>query len=95
MRTLTSPQLSELEAFWIAEGGWGEWKQDYRFGQLCSIHANINRDKKKKSNPYTADDFAMRPKQKRQVDAEEAERKIRHTLDGLAGIKKKKPGKAK
>ena len=33
---LSSPQLTELEAFWIVEGGWGDYKQDYRFGQLCA-----------------------------------------------------------
>jgi hypothetical protein len=87
LRDLTSPQLTELEAFWRHEGGWGDWKQDYRIGQLCSIHANINRDSKKRLQPYSPEDFAMRPSQER--DSEEAQRGVKARLDMLAGKKAK------
>ncbi len=92
---LTSPQLTELEAFWALEGGWGDWKQDYRHGQLCSIHANINRDAKKRPQPYSADDFVMRPRQPKEVNEKDLSKRIRHSFDGLAGSKKKPKKKNK
>lgn len=73
---------------WQLEGGWGEMKQDYRIGQLCSIQANINRDKKKKPQPYKPDDFAMRPKQQK-ATSEDKQKKIRANLDMLSGVKTK------
>jgi len=95
LRTLSSPQLSELEAFWIAEGGWGEYKQDYRFGQLCSMHANINRDKKRKQEPYKADDFVMRPKFSQEDEEQDQEQKVRAQLDAMAGGEGKKKRRKK
>jgi len=87
---MTSPQLSELEAFWTVEGGWGEYKQDYRFGQLCSMHANINRNKKSKPEPYKADDFVMRPKFSQGDEEQDQEQKVRAQLDSMAGGEGKK-----
>jgi hypothetical protein len=85
LQAITSPQLAELEAFWTIEGGWGDWKQDYRFGQLCSLQANINRNSKKQPKPYSAEDFAMRPKLAKKVNGKEAEQRIRGAFDMLAG----------
>ena len=84
LQHMTSPQLTELEAFWQLEGGWGDFKQDFRFGQLCSIHANINRDSKKKRDPYKPEDFALRP---RAPQREENTQEIRGKMDMLAGKK--------
>lgn len=86
LATMTSPQLSELEAFWTVEGGWGDYKQDYRIGQMCATLANIHRDSKRKPNPYSIDEFALRPRQANRTDPKEAEKRIRHSLDGLAGV---------
>ncbi len=92
LKQLTSPQLTELEAFWANEGGWGEMKQDYRFGQLCSMQANMNRNPKKKPQPYTTEDFAMRPRQQKATPEDKAQ-KIRSSFDMLAGVKQKKKKK--
>ena len=89
---MTSPQLSELIAFWQIEGGWGEWKQDYRFGHLCSVQANINRDPKKRTQPYSSEDFALRPKMVGPVDEKAELKRIRAALDTLAAVQ---PGKKK
>lgn len=32
---------------------------------ICSLLANIHRDKKKKNSPYTYEDFMLRPKEKK------------------------------
>ncbi len=69
-------------------------KQDFRFGQLCSMQANINRNKKKRSQPYTTEDFAMRPWQQKATPEDKAQ-KIRSSFDMLAGVKKEKPKKIK
>lgn len=36
---------------------WGEWRADLRMGIHASVLANVNRDPKRKPQPYTADDF--------------------------------------
>lgn len=87
LKQLTSPQLTELEAMWALEGGWGDYKQDYRHGQLCSLHANMNRNQKSRPQPYTAEDFVMRPRQTRQPGQDTADAKIRHTLEMFSGVK--------
>ena len=69
------------------EGGWGDYKQDYRIGQLCQILANVNRNTKKKSSPFTIEEFSLRPKEQNRKNPKEAEKRIRHSLDGLAGVK--------
>lgn len=91
LNQLTSPQLAELEAMWAIEGGWGDYKQDYRMGQLCAIHANINRDKKKRRQSYTSEDFSMRPKWKDATPDKTA--KVRANLDMLATRKGKRKKK--
>lgn len=94
LKQLTSPQLTELEAMWAIEGGWGEYKQDYRFGQLCSLQANINRNAKTRPEPYKPDDFVMRPRQDQQVNQDMADARIRHAMEMFSGVKAgKKKGK--
>lgn len=87
---MTSPQLTELEAFWSIEGGWGDWKQDYRSAQTCAVIANVNRDAGKKPQPFGAEDFVLRPKAVSHADPKFVEKKIRFSLNGLAGVKAKK-----
>lgn len=84
LRQLTSPQLTELEQFWQLEGGWGDYKEDYRNAQLLSMQANLNRNPKKRSQPYKLDDFVMRPKQQK-VTSEDKQQKIRSAFDMMAG----------
>ncbi len=72
------------------EGGWGDYKEDYRNSQLLSMHANLNRDKKRKPEPYKPDDFVMRPKFIQDEQQEGQEQKVRAQLDAVAGAGKKK-----
>ena len=90
LRQLTSSQLTELESFWNIEAGWGDWKQDYRIGQLTAITAEPNRDKKKRAKSYTAEDFALRPREARgQANKDDRVERIKKSLDMMAGQKKK------
>lgn len=61
MDSIDTYELNEWRAFWELEGGFGDMKQDFRMGQICSTFANVNRGKKTK--PFKPEDFAMRPKQ--------------------------------
>ena len=84
---LTSRQLTELEAFWQHERGWGDMKRDYHFGQLCAIIAEPNRDKKKRPRPFTTEDFAMRPREIKPLRSDKA---MRAAFDALCRVKVKK-----
>ena len=91
LRQLTSSQLSELESFWNIEGGWGDWKQDYRMGQLTAITAEPHRDKKRKAKPYTAQDFALRPREANKQNSKgDKMNRIRQSLDMMVQQKGKK-----
>lgn len=90
LQYMSSRQLTELEAFWQHEQGWGDYKRDYHFGQLCAIIAESNRDRKKRSTPFSIHDFNMRsdtrPKKR-------DEKSIRATLDALSKVKVGKHGR--
>ena len=89
LKQLTSSQLTELESFWLIEGGWGDWKQDYRIGQLTAITAEPNRDKKRRARPYTAEDFALRPREvRKETSKSDRVDHIKKNLDMVARKKK-------
>lgn len=58
MDTISPEELVTQAAFFALEP-WGEWREDFRIAQLCALIANVNRDPKKRSQPYTAKDFMM------------------------------------
>lgn len=95
LRDLTSPQLTELEAFWRIEGGWGESKEDYRNAQLLSMQANLNRNKKQRLKPYKPDDFVMRPKFSKSDPEQDKEKEVRAQLDAMSSGGEKKKRKSK
>lgn len=88
---MTSSQLTELESLWNIEGGWGEWKQDYRIGQLTAILAESNRNSKKRNTPFQTSEFTLRPKDKVLIKKRDNRNKIKQTFEALA---KKIKGKA-
>lgn len=92
---LTCAQLTDLEAFWIHENGWGDYKQDHHFGQLACLFANANRDTKKKPKPYDPDDFTLRPKHKAIESPKDVSKKVRAAFGSLARIKPGKPKRKK
>ena len=51
--------LKEFNALSERQKDAQEWL-DYRTGLLCSVIANVNRDRKKKSQPFTPSDFMPR-----------------------------------
>jgi hypothetical protein len=68
---LTSAQLSEWQAYESLEP-FGEWRADYRIGQLCALVLNIAKavaGEKGKYMPSNADDFML----SEQIDQQWAE----------------------
>ncbi len=63
---ISSRELSEWMAFFQMEP-WGCEVDDWRFGMLASVIANVNRDPKRQRKPFRPQDFV--PKR----DAEPAE----------------------
>lgn len=59
LKELTSAQLTELEAVWALEGGWGSYKEDWRAAQSDAIRVNINKGKDSQSTNVT--DMIMNP----------------------------------
>lgn len=55
-RGLTAKQLNEWYAYMNIEP-FGEFRQELRHGQAQAMLANINRDTKQRSEPFTAIDF--------------------------------------
>jgi len=53
---MTARQLRELQHFCNIEPI-GEYRSELRHGQQMALTANLNRDKKEKSDPWTACDF--------------------------------------
>lgn len=58
MDSITPEGLIRQAAFESLEPS-GEWRADFRIAQLCALIANVNRDPKKRSQPYTAQDFMV------------------------------------
>jgi hypothetical protein len=42
---------------YAAQEPFGEWRGDVRIAQLCALIANVNRDPKKRGEPYSVNDF--------------------------------------
>ena len=88
-------EIQEWQAFWEMEGGFGNWKEDHRSAQICSIIANVNRNPKKRGRPYKTEDFAMRPRPKKGPMTKTSEQRIRAQLDAMAVAKPNKAMKRK
>lgn len=71
---ISSRELSEWAAYFRLEP-WGCEVEDWRFGMLASVIANVNRDSKKRRRPYEPQDFMPRreiPEQEEQSWEEQA-----------------------
>ena len=90
LKQLTSAQLTELEAMWTLEGGWGDWKQDYRIGQLTTLMAELNRDRKKRPKPFSVEEFSLRPRLEQKKRDKNKTKRLRATFDMMARPKKDK-----
>jgi hypothetical protein len=96
METIDIYELSEWEAFWMIEGGFGDWKADMRSGQVCSVLANTSRNPKSTPRPFKIDDFDLRPKGPVDTTTDKS-KAIKAGFDALAAIgpKKKKRKRTK
>ena len=66
---IDSRELTEWMAFYELEP-WGSEIDDHRAGTIAATIANVNRDPKKKSMPYTWDDFFDRGSSHTEYDLE-------------------------
>lgn len=66
---MSSREFAEWVAYSEIEP-WGEWRADYRAASIQRTLAEINRDRKKRQQPYTAMDFM--PRFGVQAEAEDA-----------------------
>lgn len=92
LRQLSSAQLTELECFWDIDGGFGDHKDEYRFAQLCAIQAEINRDKKKRPQPFSIKDFLLIPQDPDKLQ-EKKNNRVANYFKFLSQRPKKQKGK--
>jgi len=96
LRQLTSAELTELEAMWNLENGWGDYKQDWRTAQICAVQ--VNTSMAKGSEPVTMEDFVLQPDvaRARQEEIKKSRlHKVREGLRQFVGVKLKRSGKKK
>lgn len=89
---LSGQQLAEWEAFLQIEPLEGD-KTEFMLAQLCSIVANVNRDSKKRPQPFEVKDFMLQldPKPKKRMSQDE----LKEAVLGLASAFGAKPSKKK
>lgn len=56
LRSITAAQLIEWMQYDIIEP-FGEWRDDWRSAEIVTMLANVNRDSKKRKDPYKVIDF--------------------------------------
>ncbi len=59
LRSITANQLIEWMQYDILEP-FGEWRDDWRSAEIVTMLANVNRDSKKRKEPYKVSDFLPR-----------------------------------
>ena len=91
LRQLTSAELTELEAMWALEGGWGSHKEDWRSAKSDTIQVNIN--KGKDSQPAKVTDMIMNPDVQQQARDAKAEQKskIQKVREGFKKLARTDP----
>lgn len=58
-RSLTAKQFREWQMFYDLEP-FGEVRDDYRTASIVAMIANVNRDPKKRKEPYKLEDFLLK-----------------------------------
>jgi hypothetical protein len=85
-REIDSREFTEWMAYWNVEP-FGPEREDQRAGEIAAVIANVNRDPKTKSEPWTAVDFFPRlavvrsAETERPTEEEEEERPAGPTLE--------------
>jgi hypothetical protein len=59
LRSISHAELMEWVEYCRVEP-FGDWRADVRNAQLASVIANVNRDRKKRSEPYSIKDFMLK-----------------------------------
>ncbi len=62
---IDSRELTEWKVYYNMEP-WGTEVEDWRAGMIASVIANVNRDPKKRKEPYGPDDFV--PKRVQEIE---------------------------
>jgi hypothetical protein len=82
--SLTSRQLTELMAFHELDP-WGEGRADLRMGIQAALTANINRDSKKKPEPFSPEDFMPFVKRRKENPAAKLRAQFAHRVKRKKG----------
>ena len=56
LRSITATQFLEWTHYDLIDP-FGEWRSDYRSAEIVTMLANVNRDAKKRKEPYRVSDF--------------------------------------
>ena len=56
LRSITATQFLEWTHYDLIDP-FGEWRSDYRSAEIVTMLANVNRDAKKRKEPYRVTDF--------------------------------------
>ena len=64
---LSPPEFKSMYEAWKIR----EERTDRRIGRLCAIIANVNRDPKKRKEPFTEEDFIPKQRTKKKQTPEE------------------------
>ena len=59
LRSITAVQLFEWAQYDLIEP-FGEWRDDWRSAEIVTMLANVNRDTKKRKQPYKTTDFLVK-----------------------------------
>jgi hypothetical protein len=59
LRSISAEQFAEWAAYDTLEP-FGEWRDDWRSAEIVTMIANVNRDTKKRKEPYKTTDFLVK-----------------------------------
>jgi len=69
---MTAEEFGYWQVLYMREP-WGDLASDLRAGIVASTIANVNRDPKRKPQPYVADDFVRGPAWQQEAPEEESD----------------------
>lgn len=75
LRRMSSKEFTHWLAYWKVEGWETRADADRRHAEMMTLHANVHRDRKKRKEPYTIQDFM--PQIEKPSLAEQTRRKVK------------------
>lgn len=79
LREMRPSELGAWAALWTIDP-WGETRADLRSGMISAVIANVNRDPKRRAQPFSAADFMPYVKAEERADAEDLSKRLRAAM---------------